>query len=340
MATLLLRLLAPFLALPLACAPPDEDRWPSDSGGGETGSLFAPDDAAEDPVAIVDVHGHVLPASPEENDAYVDDLVAAMDAAGVAQIALGLHARHLDYRPPTYSADHDATVLAQYARHPTRVVPLLAGFDPEDEGAVDYVREALQTGPWRGIGELDLRNSPKETATPFDHPTAMAVYALAAEFGVPVILHFEPCLAGPDLEAALGGNPDTTFVLTHVCATAVLDRFENVRCEHEAFEGPPPPGYAGRIALGTDIQRPDLQVVRPELGVSRAYVDVVSTLREDVAASYPDDQERVANGNARDLLGLECAGSDPARLPLRAAGPPGEAADPAPSDPARDRPDR
>ena len=213
-------------------------------------------------VTLVDMHAHIYPTTEKENAKYVDDIVAAGKAKGVSQIVLGLNARAEPERPPTYSSEHDLWVLEAAKRYPGFIIPALNGFDPNDPAAVDYVKEQLASGQWKMIGELDLRNRPKKTTTPANTDILMQIYALAGQYDLPVMMHFDldygtdKTSGLAELTDALAKNPDTNFIMAHQCGPDVatlMASFQNFYCEQEF--GPLAPGIdMKRVVLGTDIQ--------------------------------------------------------------------------------------
>ncbi len=259
---------------------------------------------------IIDTHAHILPTDADLNDAYIDDLMAAVQDAGVAHIALGLHARHIPDRPPTFSEQHDDWTLAAAEEYPDLILPMLAGFDPEDEASVDYVSTELATGHWRAIGELDLRNTPKQTTTPMNHPVMMEIYALAAVYDVPVMFHFEPCYGtdcvsgAAELDEAVTENPDTKFINAHSCPPNLMGNYPNLYCEFEVSNGNlPQSNIFDFIVLGTDIQNAQLNTPIGNM-VDIPYGEVVDLIREKLADLDEADAQKLGTGNAEVLFGL------------------------------------
>lgn len=291
----------------------ESDSDPGTDADVETDS--ATSDTDDDPppftgLTIIDTHAHVVPGDEEANDAYIDALVAAAQAVGVQQIALGLHARHLPKRPPTFSTEHDDWVRAAYEKYPDMILPMLAGFDPEDEASVDYVEAELQTGIWRGIGELDLRNQPKQTTTPMNHSVLMQIYALAATFDVPVMVHFEPCYETDcdsgvaELDEAITQNPSTTFINAHSCPTDLIGNYPNFYCEYEVvIQNLPPASMYDYVVLGTDVQNLELNTPTGNR-VDIPYGEVIELLRERVSTLSDEDAAKLAHGNAEAVFGL------------------------------------
>ncbi len=165
---------------------------------------------------IIDAHAHLTGGSPSEQIAYIDKLVAEMDRLGIVKATLeGLPSKR------TPKVDQD--ILSAYNKYPDRFYPYLSGFDPQDEGAVQYVKKQLETGKWRGLGEIYLRHSDAPALNPADHPVMLKIYDLCAEYNVPIHIHFEPG-AGiaqeqgiEEIKRALAYNPKTVFIWAHNC---------------------------------------------------------------------------------------------------------------------------
>ena len=255
---------------------------------------------------LIDTHAHILPKDKEKNDAFLASLVVAAENAGVSKIMLGLHARQVPDREPTYSEDHDVWVLAAYEQYPDVIVPMLAGFDPADPDAVSYVEEQLKTGVWKGIGELDLRNSVKKTTTQMNDPTMMEIYKLAATYAVPVMVHYDFCYetdcdSGKDeFEEALAENPDTIFILAHGCQVELMKAYENLYCEPENIASMLPDAtILDRVMLGTDVQHLDLNVQK-----TASYEEFIAMLRETLETLDAEDAEKIAHGTAEEIFHL------------------------------------
>lgn len=262
-----------------------------------------------DLLPIVDTHAHIYPLSEEVNAAYVETLVETAEDNGVSKILLGLNARHEPDRPPTFSSLHDDWVLAAAELYPDVIIPTLNGFDPADPAAVSYVREQLETGLWKMIGELDLRNKVKKNKIPADDPVPMEIFALAGEYGVPVMIHydFEYGTASrsegvAELEMALDGNPKTNFIYAHNCGSEIATLMKvhaNLYCEQEG-------GLVSndvdvsRVVLGTDMQ---VHENRPE-AVAEQYKKLIDAVRTAISTWSSTKQEQAANGTAALLFGF------------------------------------
>lgn len=111
-----------------------------------------------------------------------------------------------------------------------RLYPLLCGLNPTDKFAVRHVERVLAAHPglFRGIGELLLRHDDLTGLTSGDTPRAnhralWPVYELAAERGLPVLVHHNVTSVSrgdhplylPEFEEAVREFPRTEFVFAH-----------------------------------------------------------------------------------------------------------------------------
>ncbi|MFA5987789.1 MAG: TatD family hydrolase [Candidatus Paceibacterota bacterium] len=249
---------------------------------------------------IVDHHAHLWPTTKTENDAYIDSLVATAKKAGVAKIMLGLHARHLPQRPPIYSAEHDTWTMEAHDKYPDMIVPMINGFDPNNDNSITYVENLLQTKKWAGIGELDLRNKPKQTETPANTANMMEIYKLAAKYNVPVIFHYDDCYktecrnGRSELLDAFSKNPNTTFIFGHACPADLMAKFNNLYCEYEWPNGNIPKQLTDRVLLGTDIQSPDLAVHNDGKEIGTSYEESIKILRSRLVPLGKEAAENIA----------------------------------------------
>jgi predicted TIM-barrel fold metal-dependent hydrolase len=257
-------------------------------------------------VPIIDLHAHFYPLDQEVNATYLEYLASAAEEAGVTKIFLGLNARQEPDRPPTFSSTHDDWVLDAVAAYPDLFVPTLNGFDPEDPAAVDYVREALASGEWKMLGELDLRNRPKKTTIAADGEVVSQLYDLAAEAGVPVMVHFDSdygtdaASGNAEMARALAAHPETLFIFAHGCRSQVVQwmaTYDNVYCEFTGGSLPPSVDLE-RVVVGTDIQPhgPDMSAIESE------YQRLVDAIRSGLSALEDADRDRVAHGTIEQLV--------------------------------------
>lgn len=196
--------------------------------------------------AITDAHLHYVDFMQESEGARA--LIEAMDEAGVDSAWLfGLPVMkkwqaeaprkpryYLGDEAPLYyySATDDIVAQAVSAlpdQDQQRLKPFISGFNPTDMNAADQIEGLIQRYPglWYGIGEILTRHDQltalTEGETPrANHPALMRVYALAARYDLPVLLHSnltslreETPIYLEELEAALAANPQTRFVLAH-----------------------------------------------------------------------------------------------------------------------------
>jgi len=144
--------------------------------------------------AVIDCHHH-LRRTPEAN-------IAHLDGSGV---------RHALVLARDNSAESIAAIQAQY---PGRILGWLASTDITKPEAEDLLTKAAKAGAI-GFGEL-------KSHVAAAGPELRRVYALAAELGVPVLVHFQEVPHTPtegvfatgfkDFEAVLKAYPKTQFV--------------------------------------------------------------------------------------------------------------------------------
>jgi hypothetical protein len=130
----------------------------------------------------------------------------------------------------------DSAAFAFYRQHPDRFYPNFCGVPlhdedmtptfPEGTAVLDPTRANLEKG-YFGIGEIvgSSTRSPMASrlAWKAEHPNEgylPGVYALAAEYRVPILLHIDPPTGMPivKLEEALEQNPDTMIIFAHANA--------------------------------------------------------------------------------------------------------------------------
>jgi Amidohydrolase len=260
---------------------------------------------------IIDTHAHIWPDTEAKNTQYIQQLVQVAISAGVGKILLGLHARHVSQRPPTYSTNHDKWILTLAATYPDIIVPMLGGFDPADPKASDYVDAELTSHPaWKGIGELDLRNKPKQTVTPANSKEMMEIYAVAAKHKVPVLIHHDvdygtkAATGLAELKDALTKNPNTKFIFAHGCLPELMEDHSNLFCEFEiGGKEDIPAKFADRVILGTDIQSPDLSIYQPP-NSSTPYKTVIGDLCSKVKVFPYPTQKKITHTTAEQLFGI------------------------------------
>ncbi len=263
---------------------------------------------SDDSVEIIDTHAHIYPKSEEENDEYIASIVETAEDNNVSKIFLGLNARHEPDSPPKFTSEHDDWVLAAAELYPDIIVATLNGFDPSDPDALSYVEEELETGKWKMIGELDLRNKVKKTEIAITDDTVMGILALAGEYEIPVMVHYdfeygtdrEDGIA--EFEEALDANPDTTIIYAHNCGSTIvllMAEHENLYCEQEA-------GIVSndvdisRVVAGTDMQ---VHENKPEKAAAQ-YKELIDSLREAISSLSETKQKKIGHTNAERIFNL------------------------------------
>ncbi len=158
---------------------------------------------------LVDVHSHVWRGAAD-----FAELLAIMDRHRIQAMGVSALVWH----------DADRLVAGAGFAEPDRFFPFLRGFELDRGTSIDYVRNRLATGRFKGIGELFVNGHGHHT--PGDHPVLMEIYRLAGEYRVPVLLHWTigsraEREAGTRegfqaLKRVLGAHPGTTFILAHL----------------------------------------------------------------------------------------------------------------------------
>ncbi|MFC4729697.1 amidohydrolase family protein [Coralloluteibacterium thermophilus] len=204
---------------------------------------------------FADAHLHYVDFFQETEG--MDALFEAMDAARVDEaVLMGVPvAKKWDEdepkRPRYYEGDdaplywYSATdaLLAEAVRalppaRRARLHPFLSGFNPNDKNADAHVARMLDLYPdvFVGIGEVFTRHDTLTALTQgrtprIDSEAMQRVYRLAAERGLPVLVHAnltsvrerEPLYLG-EVEAALAAHPRTTFIWAHAGTSAAINR--------------------------------------------------------------------------------------------------------------------
>lgn len=147
---------------------------------------------------LFDAHAHQMPSF---EDGWLDALFTEHGPRGVALLGVG-------------------NALAEQMARPDQVVAFSHLPDLE---AIDHalLRTQLENGT-SGIGEVSIRHFPsgpppaEATEHDFDAPELLAVYDLAAEFGVPVNFHFDyDADQVGEITSTLPLYPEVDFVWAH-----------------------------------------------------------------------------------------------------------------------------
>jgi len=161
---------------------------------------------------LIDVHNH--------DSANVENVMSDWDALYVDQTVI------FGAISEPRAVLSDLFSLLAYSQYPDRVFPFFAGVDTYGEGGVEQVRANLERG-YYGVGEIVGASSyspvTSNLAWKAEHPhdgNLPAIYDLAADYGVPVLLHIDPPNGYPirKLEEALDAHPDTILIFAHANA--------------------------------------------------------------------------------------------------------------------------
>lgn len=194
---------------------------------------------------VIDSHVHLITEQPQE---FADALVARMDTHGVRQaVVFGTPA-------PEFAQFNRTEVLKATARHPDRLIPFDCSINFREEASADEMIAQLETGLWKGVGEIFLNNEGHEiivwvardgTVHEGPHfpypPEGGANRAYASVFrhcgrrGLPVMVH---CLNSSVMADCLVRYPETRFIWAHADwwldpgeVADLLNRFGNLYCD-------------------------------------------------------------------------------------------------------------
>lgn len=196
---------------------------------------------------MIDSHLHFTDFL-EDTDGY-PALVKAMDVAGVSKaVIFGMPiAKQWDETmaaPPSYYLSNDSRcyyysatdflvaeeLLLQPKEVQERFMPFCCGFNCNDRFAADHVRQLLRLYPrfWVGIGEImsrhdDLTALTYGEAPHVNGPGFKGIYDLAAEEGLPVLVHHnitaqsvDKVLYLDELKEALAYNRNCKIIWAHI----------------------------------------------------------------------------------------------------------------------------
>lgn len=202
---------------------------------------------ADMPKDIVDGHLHYLDFI-QKTDGF-EKLITKMDETGVARaVIFGMAmAKQWDENAPSapsyylsndsrcyYYSATDHLLLQALQKQPEKIrnrfYPFICGVNPNDRNAADQLRTLLETYPGQiyGIGELMSRHDDLTALTygeppHADHPAFLAIFDLAAEYNIPVLIHhnisgvniYDPIYL-KEMQNALKHNRKTKIIWAHV----------------------------------------------------------------------------------------------------------------------------
>lgn len=209
-------------------------------------------------------------------------------------------------RPPRLALD-----LQRQA--PDRIAPVLGVYrtaadkaawhrDPDLPGRV---QAALETGPWRAVGELHLFAPDRRS------PVFLEVVRIASERGLPLLVHADPAVIDSLFEHA----PGARVIWAHAGAypyppllADYLARYPNLYADLSVREDRIAPGgdldpdwwnlltsYPDRFLIGVDTY---------SAGRWARFGQVTEAIRAWLEQLPPDVAAAIAHGNARRLFGL------------------------------------
>jgi predicted TIM-barrel fold metal-dependent hydrolase len=162
-------------------------------------------------IPLIDLHAH-YPGRPPRT---AQDFIKTMDSVGIEQTVLflgGTGSREAS-ELQKYS-DRFALFFAGPAANDAVRAKIKTG-DPKavEELLADYER-ALQSGLYRGLGEIYAYHSDRPTHLAPDSPAIRGLLELTTRYGVPISIH---CTADgrPEMERALKSHPKATVIWAH-----------------------------------------------------------------------------------------------------------------------------
>ncbi len=227
-----------------------------------------------DPTEALIIDSHVHFDSRFTNN--LGQLVTTMNQNGVDRAALvggcGYDDDIIEFGEPHGGLEGDNAIWNAYRQYPNKFWPCLDTFVADEQDAVSYVSDQLQKRKWRCIGEVYLRiKTPgADLKIPANNPVMMQIYQLAAQYDIPVFIHFEPTWGVPieqglsEVYDAVASNPNTTFVWFHGCSSndsARNNNFPNLWCSEDVLyphEHNGDPFHANTLGIGSDIGCADI----------------------------------------------------------------------------------
>jgi hypothetical protein len=157
---------------------------------------------------IIDVHSHFYRGEEDFEELLSIKGIYDIDMMGLSGLT---------------GSQADEQALQAERVFPDHFFLFLRGFDPTWDHAPDYVKGRLSTGEYSGIGELFIHGHGRRIDG--DHPVLMKIYRLAAEYRVPVLMHWTfgsmserergTSAVFRSLRHAVQQNPQTRFILAH-----------------------------------------------------------------------------------------------------------------------------
>lgn len=263
-----------------------------------------------------DAHAHLFDVR------YIDSLIGAMDENGVEKTVLFGNCSQEYYGSKGRYADgidekYNEKILKAYEKYPERILPILAGFDPQNPNSIEYVEKEFKKGVWKGIGEMYLiHESFLDYKTRADNPVLKEIYKLLAKYDVPMLFHYERH-DDEDVQVLLQemkNNPKVKFIWLHGAhckndkeLEKELTENPNMYVEFEEnayfsreqikfFEK-----FADRFMLGTDIGcSNDLQTTQ-----EYNYTEAINLHKKLLESLTPETAENLAYKNLFRLMNIK-----------------------------------
>jgi predicted TIM-barrel fold metal-dependent hydrolase len=164
--------------------------------------VSGPAAAADYTGPLIDAHSHVSSASA------IDAYVAAMKRHNISKVVL-LGVGGVQREDPQW-------IAAAAKAHPEHVVAGLPVPDPTRGDAAGTLDVELSRTKARVLGEVHMRQVSRKIDRNPNDPHFLDILKLAAERGVPIVIHYEmTSAASAQLEKALGTRPEAIVVLAH-----------------------------------------------------------------------------------------------------------------------------
>ncbi len=261
-----------------------------------------------------DAHAHLFDVG------YIDYLIEAMDKNGVEKTVL-FGSCDQDYPNKRkyvngIREEYNERILKAYKKYPERVLPILSGFDPQNENSVEYIDQELAKGIWKGIGEIYMiHESLLDYKIRGDNPVMKEIYKLLAKYDVPIFFHYERRSEDEVkvLIQEMKNNPKVKFIWVHWAHNKDNKELEkeltenpNMYVEMEEISGFPPgqikffEKFSDRFMLGTDIGcSDDLQTTQ-----KYNYTEAINLHKKLLESLTPQTAENFAYKNLFRLMSI------------------------------------
>ena len=234
---------------------------------------------------INDFHAHIMPGTDPYN--YTIAQLAAANEFGVKRMAISQYGGGVE-GGIGFEREKDKVIGEIAKLCPERFDAMLSAVYPNDTGSVEYVRQNLNSGTWKGPGEIYIKNRVTEAQNLANTSVMMQIYKILAEKKAPLHFHLDANTTEDReaLEQALKENPNTNFVWAHSCNGHGnwTYKFDNLYCEVESVFDTTTADYgigsmkASKVVLGSDAsvyvskETPDVQGYQAIIESSRIFI--------------------------------------------------------------------